>query len=42
MGKIGRLLLTLLGVGNLEMDNSLKWPRCNKVSGQTTSDALGQ
>ena len=40
MGKIGRLLLTLLGVGNLEMDNSLKWPRYNKVSGQTTSDAL--
>ena len=24
MNKIGRLLLTLLGVGNLEMDNSLK------------------
>ena len=33
-------LFLLLGVVNLEMDNSLKWPRCNKVSGQTTSDAL--
>ena len=31
MKKIGRLLLTLLRVENLEMDNSLKWPRCNKV-----------
>ena len=30
----------LQGVGNLEMDDSLKWSRFNKVSGQTTSDAL--
>ena len=33
-------LFLLLGVVNLEMDNSLKWPRCNKVSGQTTCNPL--
>ena len=32
--------LLLLGAVNLEMDNALKWPRCNKVSGHKTSNAL--
>ena len=30
----------LSGLGNLEIDNSLKWPRFNKISVQKTSDAL--
>ena len=30
----------ILGVGNQEMVNSLKWPRFSKVIGQTTSSAL--
>ena len=33
-------LVLLLGVGNIEMDNLLRGPRVNKLSGQTTSDAL--
>ena len=36
----GFLLLREVGVGNLEKDNSLKWPHFHKLSVQTTSDAL--
>ena len=32
--------LLLLRAVHLEMDNALKWPRCNKVSGHKTSNVL--